>query len=426
MGARKISITGLGYVGLTIATAFGQIQKVIGYDTNASRIDELKAGNDKNEEISADVLKTSTIDYTTDPTALKEADFHIVAVLTPTKDNQPDLSILLKASETLGKQLKKGDIVVYESTVYPGATEEKCIPILESASQLICGKDFTVGYSPERINPADKKHTFSNITKVISATDKSTLNIIAEVYSSVVNAGVHPVSSIRIAEAVKVVENTQRDINISLVNEIALILHSLGMDSFEVFEAARTKWNFLPFQPGLVGGHCIGVNSYYLAHKAEAVGYHPDVILAGRRVNNYMTRYLAQETIKQLNKIGKPNKKSRIAVLGLTYKENCADLHDTKVIDLIRELQSLDADVLVHDPLADTKEAQKLYGIDLIAWEDLVNVDAIIIAVAHKQYSALSKTDFQKIFYRHGLIMDVKGILHPKDYDDSGIRIWRL
>lgn len=424
---RKISVTGLGYVGLTIATAFGQSQNVIGYDKSDRRIEELKNGHDINGEISDDILKTSHISYTTHPQDLKNADFHIVAVLTPvTPDRQPDFSILLEVSEMIGKQLKKGDIVVYESTVYPGATEEKCIPVLEKASNLVCGRDFTVGYSPERINPADKEHTFSNIIKIISATDEATLNILADVYGSVIKAGVHRVSTIRIAEAAKVIENTQRDLNISLINEIALILHSIGMDSFEVIEAARTKWNFLPFQPGLVGGHCIGVNSYYLAHKAEEAGYHPDVIQAGRRVNDYMTKFIAEKTIKKLIHLGIPIKKARIAVLGLTYKENCPDLHDTRVTDLIAELKSYDTEVVVHDPIADYDAAKKQYGIELQRMEDLVGFDALILAVSHKQYRALSKIDLQNILHRHGLIMDVKGILNPVDFVDTGITLWRL
>lgn len=424
---RKISVIGLGYVGLTIATAFGQSQKVIGYDKSHTRIEELKNSYDINGEISDDILKNTHVSYTTNPADLNNADFHIVSVLTPvTPDRQPDFSILLEVSENIGKQLKKGDIVVYESTVYPGATEAKCIPVLEKSSKLVCGKDFTVGYSPERINPADKEHTFENIIKIISATDESTLNIIAEVYGSIVKAGVHRVSSIRVAEATKVIENTQRDLNISFINEIALILHSIGMDSFEVIAAARTKWNFLPFQPGLVGGHCIGVNSYYLVHKAEEAGYHPEVIQAGRRVNDYMAKFIAEKTIKKLIHLGIPIKKARIVVLGLTYKENCPDLHNTKVTDLIAELKSYDTEVVVHDPIADYDAAKQQYGIELQCFEDLVGFDALILAVSHKQYAALSKIDLQKILYPHGLIMDVKGIFNPDDFIDTGITLWRL
>lgn len=424
---RKISVTGLGYVGLTIATAFGQIQKVIGYDKNASRIAELKDGHDKNDEIPDEVLKNVDIHYTTNPADLKKADFHIIAVLTPVnKDRQPDFSILLEASEKMGEQLKKGDIVVFESTVYPGATEEKCIPILEKFSKLTCGKDFAVGYSPERINPADHEHVFSNIIKIVSATDSKSLEIIAEVYASVVKAGVHRVSSIRIAEATKVIENTQRDLNISLINEMALILHSIGMDSAEVMAAAKTKWNFLPFKPGFVGGHCIGVNSYYLAHKAEEAGYHPDVIHAGRRINEYMTKFIAEKTIKELIHLGVTIKNARIGVLGLTYKENCSDLHDTRVIELIKELENYDAKIFVHDPLADHDLAKKEYGIELLQWDELVNLDAIILAVSHKKYVNLKPNQIQKILSPQGLIMDVKNILKPDDFLATGLTLWRL
>lgn len=423
---RKISVTGLGYVGLTIATAFGQTQKVIGYDKSQVRIAELKAGHDSNGEVDDEILRKADIHYTSDPDDLKKADFHIVAVLTPvTKDNLPDFSILLTVSETIGKRLKKGDIVVYESTVYPGATEEKCIPALEKASNLICGKDFFVGYSPERINPADKEHIFANITKVISAVNKTTLDIMSDLYSSVIKAGVYPVSTIRIAEATKVIENTQRDINISLMNEVALILHSIGMDTSEVLGAIRTKWNSLPFQPGFVGGHCIGVNSYYLAHKAEEAGFHPDVIHAGRRVNDYMPKFIADKTIKKLIHLGVPIKKSKIAVLGITYKENCPDLHNSRVLNLISELKSYDTEVLVYDPLADADAAKNAH-IQLQKREAIVNCDAIILAVAHKPFYLFSKSEIKKMLQPRGLIMDVKRILNPEEFIDTELTLWRL
>ncbi|MEN9449471.1 MAG: UDP-N-acetyl-D-glucosamine 6-dehydrogenase [Pseudomonadota bacterium] len=424
---RKISVTGLGYVGLTIATAFGQTQRVIGYDTSAARVAELKAGHDKNGVVSDELLKHADINYTANSEALKNADFHIVAVLTPvTKDKQPDFSILLEASQKVGEQLKRGDIVVFESTVYPGATEEKCIPTLEKASKLICGKDFSVGYSPERINPADKEHVFSNIVKVVSATDDVALDIIADVYSSVVKAGVHRVSTIRIAEATKVVENTQRDLNLSLINEIALILHSIGMDSSEVIAAARTKWNFLPFHPGLVGGHCIGINSYYLAHKAEEAGYYPYVIHAGRQVNESMARFLAETAIKELIHLGVLVKGARIGVLGLTYKENYADIHDTRIVDLINILKTYGVKVFVHDPLASADVAKQEYGINLQAWEDMTDFDAIILAVSHQKYSDLKPTQIQNMLRPQGLIMDVKGVLNPKDFIGLDLTLWRL
>lgn len=420
-------MTGLGYVGLTIATAFGQTQKVIGFDINPARIASLKKGHDSNGEVSDQTLKTADIDYTTNPDDLKRADFHIITVLTPVNSSrQPDFTILLEVTETIGKQLKKGDIVVYESTVYPGATQTKCIPLLEKTSNLICGKDFSVGYSPERINPSDKEHTFTNIIKIISATDEDTLNIIDEVYSSVVKAGVYRVSSIRVAEASKVIENTQRDLNISLINEIALILQSIGMDSPEVLAAARTKWNFLPFQPGLVGGHCIGVNSYYLTHVAKEAGYHPDVIQAGRRVNDYMVKFIAEQTVKKLIKKGIPVKRARVAILGVTYKENCPDMHDSRVLDLIKELELYDIEVIAHDPLADPNIAKNKFGIELHPWENFIDIDAIILAVAHKQYLEIDPKHLQTILRRHGVIMDVKSILNPKDFEETGITLWQL
>lgn len=423
---RKISVVGLGYVGLTTLVAFGQMMKVIGFDIDESRIAELKKGRDRNGELTSQDIKTAKIHFTTNPKELKKANFHVISVPTPLDGKRPDLTMLLNASDMVGKQLKKGDMVVYESTVYPGATEEKCIPALERASKLRCGKDFSVGYSPERINPSDKEHSFWNVTKIVSATDKAALDIVAKAFESVVKAGVFRVSSIRIAEATKVIENTQRDLNISLMNEIALILHSLGMDISEVLAAAKTKWNFIPYRPGLVGGHCIGVNSDYLAYKAEQAGYHPDVILAGRRVNDYMPKFIAEKTIKKLIHIGVPIKRARIAVLGLTYKENCSDLRDTKIIDLVNELKSYDTEILIHDPLADSKEAKKEYGIMLADWKNLIDIDAIILAVRHRQYVELNGNQLKRMLRNRGLIMDIKDILNPKDFEGTGITFWRL
>ncbi len=424
---RKISVIGLGYVGLSTAVAFNHTQKVIAFDHNPTRIAELKKGHDSNNEVPDKELKSTKLYFTSNPKDLKKADFHIVTVPTPVNDTKhPDLSILFAVSEMLGKQLKKGDIVVYESTVYPGATEEKCIPILERTSKLTCGKDFSVGYSPERINPADKEHTFSTITKIVSATDEKTLGIVANVYKSAVKAGVHPVSTIRTAEVTKIIENTQRDVNISLMNEIAIMLHALGINTREVIEAMKTKWNYIPFQPGLVGGHCIGVNSYYLMHKAEEAGCHSDVIMAGRRVNENIAKFIADQTIKKLIHLGIPIKRARIAVLGLTYKENCSDLRDTGVTDIIKELKSYDTQVLVHDPIAESDDAKKEYGINLTPWKDLTDIDAVIIAVAHKQYVDLGKNKIKAMLKRHGLIMDIKGILDPKEFSDTGITIWTL
>jgi UDP-N-acetyl-D-galactosamine dehydrogenase len=424
---RKVSVIGLGYVGLTIASTFGQKEKVIGFDINPTRIAELKKSYDRNHEVSTKYLSNADIHYTTDPHDLKFADFHIISVLTPIDNNKrPDLTILLKATKTIAHELKFGDIVVYESTVYPGATEEKCIPLLESVSGLRCGIDFFVGYSPERINPSDRTHTFENIKKIISATDLNTLEIVGEVYASVIPAGVHPVSCIRVAEATKIIENTQRDLNISLINEIALILHHLGMETTEIIEAAKTKWNYVPFQPGLVGGHCIGVNSYYLTFKSEEAGYHPDVILAGRRVNNYIPKFIAEQTIKKLINLNVHINGAKIAVLGVTYKEDCPDLHDSRILDLINELKTYDVNILVHDPLANHDIAEKDLGIHLVQWNQLKNLDAVIIAVSHHDYKMTPSDKYKKILNANGLIMDIKGILNKEDFETTPITLWRL
>ncbi len=358
---------------------------------------------------------------------MQEADFYIVTVPTPLDSNkQPDLSILLSVSIILGQYLKPGDIVVYESTVFPGATEQECIPLLETTSQLICGKDFNVGYSPERINPADKQHTFQNVVKIISATSELTLDIMSRVYGSVITAGVHPVSSIRIAEACKVIENTQRDVNIALINDLSRMLHAMGMEAHEVVAAMKTKWNYLPFEPGLVGGHCIGVNSYYLMHKAEEIGYHSEIISASRRMNESMAKFIVNETIRNLVHIDVLIKKCRVAILGLTYKENCSDIRDTRVIDIIKELQSYEVDVLVHDPIADKKTTQNEYGIELVDWNCLTNLDAILITVAHKKYLRLSKQEILDILNARGLIMDIKNIINLVAFSDTDITVWRL
>lgn len=424
---RNISVIGLGYVGLTVAVAFSKLKKVIGFDKNLTRIEELKNGYDRNDEISKEQLQLAKINYSINENDLKKADFHIITVPTPVdKNNCPDFSLLFEASKTVGKQLKKGDIVVYESTVYPGATEDKCIPILETISQLVCGVDFSVGYSPERINPADKVHTFENIVKIVSATDEATLEIIANVYASVIKAGVHCVSCICVAEATKVIENTQRDLNISILNEITIILHNFGINMSEVLAAAETKWNFLPFRPGLVGGHCMSTNSYYLAHKAQEMGYHPDIILAGRRTNEYMATFIVEQTIKNLHRLCVPINKSKIGILGLSYKENYAGFQDTKVIDIINELKSHDAKVLVHDPISDFHLVQKEYGIALASWEDFVDMDAIILTVAHQHYVDLDQIKFINELSPCKLIMDVKGILDPNQFLGTDIIYWRL
>lgn len=424
---RNISVVGLGYVGLPVAVAFGKKHRVIGFDVNKHRIQELTNGVDSTLEVANDDLAVADIVFTHNPTDLRQADFHIVAVPTPvTAANQPDLTPLLRASETVGKHIKVGDIVVYESTVYPGATEEDCVPILEQESGLVAGKDFTVGYSPERINPGDKEHTFTKITKVVSGQDQKTLDIVAGVYASVVTAGVHKAPSIKAAEAAKVIENTQRDLNIALMNELAIIFKRMDIDTLDVLEAAGTKWNFLPFRPGLVGGHCIGVDPYYLTHKAQKVGYHPDVILAGRRTNDSMGRYIVEQLAKQMLLHDIPVKGSKVAVLGLTFKEDCPDLRNSRVIDIIKELGTYAIDVTVHDPMADPEEAQQEYGVALTDFKAIRDMDAVIIATAHKHYKNLSIEAIKSLMKPTGLLFDVKAIVDRQAAKQANIPLWRL
>lgn len=424
---RKVSVVGLGYVGLPVAVAMGKITKTIGFDIKADRIMELKAGKDHTGEVSAADLKKAHILFTDKIEDLRLADFHIVAVPTPVDNaNRPDLTPVIRASETVGKALKKGDIVVYESTVYPGATEEDCVPVLERVSGLKCGRDFKVGYSPERINPGDKEHTFTKIKKVVSGQDAKTCDIVAEVYGSVVKAGVFKASSIKVAEAAKVIENTQRDLNIALMNELAIIFDRMGIDTGEVLEAAGTKWNFLKFRPGLVGGHCIGVDPYYLTHKAEQLGYIPQVILAGRRINDGMGKFVAQQTIKAMINAGHNVLGSTVTVLGLTFKENCPDLRNSKVADIITELKEYGVKVQVADPNADPAEAEHEYGITLMPFKKLRKASAVIIAVAHKEYQALSLKQMLKLLGRKPMIVDVKGIIDGTVAGRAGISLWRL
>lgn len=423
---RKIAVVGMGYVGLMIAAAFGAKNKVIGYDISQKRIDALRAGNDINGELNKEELAKTLIQFTTNSADLEKADFYIIAVPTPLNDKHPDLSMLRTASEMVATYLKKGDIVVYESSVYPGATEEHTIPVLEKTSGLICGKDFGLGYSPERINPADKEHTMANIPKIVSGINEATLNVVAQVYSSIIPAGVHKVSSIRAAEATKVIENIQRDLNISYVNEIAKILHSLNLSSVEIFEAMKTKWNHLPFRPGLVGGHCIPVNSYYLAHVAEESGCYPEMILAARRVNETMPKYVADSTIKELIHLDKQIKGARIGIFGLSYKENTPDVHDTQITNLINELKSFDTEILVYDPVADAGSAKRVHGIDLVSWDDLKDLDAIIIGVAHNEFVTMDKSKLKTLFKGKGLVVDLKGICKSQDFKDSNISLWQL
>ncbi|PNZ03228.1 nucleotide sugar dehydrogenase [Staphylococcus equorum subsp. linens] len=422
---RKIAVVGLGYVGLPVAVAFGKQQQVIGFDINEQRINELMGGYDRTNEVLDEDLKKSDIKFTNQIEDLSKADFIIVAVPTPiNKNNQPDLTPLIKASETIGKALTKDTIVVYESTVYPGATEEVCVPMLEKFSNLKNGKDFFVGYSPERINPGDKVHTFETITKVVSGQTPEVLNIVAEVYSQVVKAGVHKASSIKVAEAAKVIENTQRDVNIALMNEIAIIFDKVGIDTNEVLEASGTKWNFLKFKPGLVGGHCIGVDPYYLTHKAQELGHHPEVILAGRRINDNMSKHVATNIIKELLKKGIEIQGMKINLLGLAFKENCPDLRNTKVIDIVRELEDYGMIVNVNDVEADKETAKKLYDIDLKEKNELSKTSALIFAVPHNDY-IYNKQNYLNLLSENGVVIDVKGVINKSDLKLSQT-LWRI
>ena len=424
---RKIGVVGLGYVGLPVAVAFGKEHHIVGFDINVNRISTLIGGTDYTNEVTDEELKEVNIDFTADASKLQDTDFIIVAVPTPINEhNQPDLTPLVKASETVGKNITEGTIVVFESTVYPGATEEVCVPVLERFSGLKCGKDFFVGYSPERINPGDKEHTFTTITKVVSGQTPEVLEIVADTYSSVVKAGVHKASSIKVAEAAKVIENTQRDVNIALMNELALIFDLLDIDIAGVLAAAGTKWNFLNFSPGLVGGHCIGVDPYYLTHKAQAVGYQPDVILAGRRINDDLGKYIARTLVKKLIKQGVSVQGAKVTVLGLTFKENVPDLRNSKVIDVIRELQEYDIDVQVTDAEAGSKEAEREYGVTLIPYDELEKADAVVLAVPHREYVQKSWSNIQSLLKNEkGILVDVKSIL-PRHEKPEEIELWRL
>jgi UDP-N-acetyl-D-glucosamine/UDP-N-acetyl-D-galactosamine dehydrogenase len=427
MTKRRISVVGLGYVGLPVAVAFGRHAHVIGFDIDAQRLKELRAGNDSTGEVDAAALAGADIQFTNEIDELREADFHIVAVPTPVDDaNQPDLTPMLRVSKSVGKVLKRGDIVVYESTVYPGATEEDCAPILERVSGLKCGRDFFLGYSPERINPGDKQHTFTNIRKVVAGQTAEVLEIIAAVYGSVVEAGVHRAPSIKVAEAAKVIENTQRDLNIALMNELALIFDRMGIDTQAVLEAAGTKWNFLPFRPGLVGGHCIGVDPYYLTHKAEKIGYIPQVILSGRRINDSMGRFIAQRTIKEMVRIGHEVRGATVTVLGLTFKEDCSDLRNSKVVNILDELREFGVRLQVSDPLADHEEALREYGVKLVAFDELKPASALVAAVAHSDYKKLNVTKIKHLLKDPPLVMDVKCMFPRSQLEAAGINLWRL
>lgn len=425
--SRKISVIGLGYVGLPVAVAFGQSARVVGFDINRERIAELARGVDRTNETEPTELQAADIYFTDQVADLTAADFHIVAVPTPVDDaKRPDLTPMLKASETVGKALKLGDIVVYESTVYPGATEEDCVPILERVSGLKCGVDFFVGYSPERINPGDKEHTFTRITKVVSGQTPEILEIVAAVYASVVTAGVHKASSIKVAEAAKVIENTQRDLNIALMNELTLIFNRMGIDTRDVLAAAGTKWNFLKFEPGLVGGHCIGVDPYYLTHKAQSLGYIPQVILAGRSINDGMGAYVAAQVIKRLIQAGVTVRGSRVTVLGFTFKENVPDLRNTRVIDIVKELEDYGIVVQVTDPHVEPEEALHEYGLAITPESALAPADAVILAVAHQEYLDAGWPGVQQWLNQgRGIVFDVKGRL-PRSPLPEGVMLYRL
>ena len=425
---KTIAVVGLGYVGLPLAVEFGKKFRTIGVDLSVEKVACYKQYFDPTGEVSTEDLKAATLlEMGTDPSALREADFVIVAVPTPVDNaHQPDFSPLVSSSRAVGQNLKEGAIVVYESTVYPGATEEVCIPILEQYSGKKWKTDFFVGYSPERINPGDKERTVTKIVKVVSGDTPETLATVTEIYGSVIKAGVFPASSIKVAEAAKVIENTQRDLNIALMNELAIIFDKIGIDTLEVLKAAGTKWNFLPFRPGLVGGHCIGVDPYYLTHKAQKLGYHPEVILAGRRINDGMGKFVAEQTIKQLVRRGHPVKDFPIIVLGLTFKEDCPDLRNSRVIDVIRELESYGAKVIVHDPVADAKEAFHEYGVDLRAWDDLPKAGAIVAAVNHREFKDRPVGDFLSKLEKDGVITDVKSMFETSAFAGSGVELWRL
>ncbi len=429
-GKEKLSLVGLGYVGMPIAVAFARKINVVGFDLNEKKIELYKSGVDPTNEVGDEVIQQTKVAFTADPSQLREAKFHIVAVPTPVNDDHtPDLTPVEGASRILGQNLTRGSVVVFESTVYPGVTEDICIPIIEKESGLKCGVDFKIGYSPERINPGDKVHRLETITKIVSGMDDETLDTIARVYELVVEVGVYRAESIKVAEAAKVIENSQRDINIAFMNELSIIFHKMGIDTKAVLEAAGTKWNFLKFMPGLVGGHCIGVDPYYLTYKAEQLGYHSQIILSGRRINDDMGRYVAESLVKDLIKADIPVKHARVAILGFTFKENCPDTRNTKVIDIYRELGEYGIAPIVVDPSADAEEAKRLYGIDFQTMEDVRNVDAVILAVAHDRFKSLSRDEIDSFYdpkHKQKVLMDLKGLLRKEDYMTEDYLYWRL
>lgn len=427
-GETKLSLVGLGYVGMPIAVAFSAKAKVVGFDLNKKKIELYKSGIDPTNEVGNDVISKCGVEFTADEQKLKESKFHIVAVPTPVNDDKtPDLSPVEGASRVVGRNLVPGSIVVFESTVYPGVTEDVCVPILEAESGLKCGVDFKVGYSPERINPGDKVHRLETITKIVSGMDDETLDIVAKVYELVIDAGVHRAESIKVAEAAKVIENSQRDINIAFMNELSIIFNKMGIDTKAVLDAAGTKWNFLKFYPGLVGGHCIGVDPYYLTYRAEGFGYRSQIILAGRRINDDMGKYVAENVVKQLIKVDKPVRRAKVAILGFTFKENCPDTRNTRVIDIVEELHEYNIHPLVADPVADAVEAERLYGLKFVDLSALKDMDAVVLAVAHDEFKELSMETLDSMFGPGAkVLLDLKGLLNRKEYEKAGYAYWRL
>ncbi|MCF0126042.1 MAG: nucleotide sugar dehydrogenase [Clostridia bacterium] len=427
----KLALVGLGYVGMPIAVEFAKTVNVIGFDINIKKIEAYKNGIDPTKEVGDDVIKQSNVEWTSDPTKLEECKFIIVAVPTPVnKDTTPDLNPVIESSSIVGKHLSKGTIVVYESTVYPGVTEEICTPILERESGLKCGTDFKVGYSPERINPGDKLHRLSTIKKIVSGIDNDSLEEIANVYQIVVKAGVHKAESIKVAEAAKVIENSQRDINIAFMNELSIIFNKMGIDTLEVLRAAETKWNFLPFKPGLVGGHCIGVDPYYLTYRSEEFGYHSQIILSGRRLNDSMGKYIAEQTVKKLISINASVRDARVGILGITFKENCPDARNSKVADIINELKEYGIDPIICDPVADREDAERFYNIKLFDLGHLKELDCLIIAVSHNEFINLNNDElnsmFKDVLNNKKIIIDVKGIKNRQEMLNLGYVYWRL
>lgn len=427
-GEEKLALIGLGYVGMPIAVEFAKHVKVLGFNHNERRIQQYKSGIDPTHEVGDEAIKATTVDFTSDEKRLSECKFLIVAVPTPIKeDKTPDLFPVENASRIVGRNLVPGSVVVYESTVYPGVTEDVCVPILEKESGLRCGVDFKIGYSPERINPGDKVHRLQTIKKIVSGMDKETLDCVAKTYELVVEAGVHRASSIKVAEAAKVIENSQRDINIAFMNELSIIFHRLGIDTKEVLEAAGTKWNFLKFYPGLVGGHCIGVDPYYLTYKADMLGYHSQVILAGRRINDGMGKYVAESCVKQLIAADKPVKNAKVAILGFTFKENCPDTRNSKVMDIVNELHEYGINPVITDPVADAEEAKRIYGLNFDTMDAVKDMDAVILAVAHDQFKDLTMEDVDSFFGTgKKILLDIKGILDKSAYEAAGYAYWRL